>query len=31
VFRRDARTGLLGPDLKRLDIGSPVDLGFVAP
>jgi 6-phosphogluconolactonase len=31
VFRRDARTGLLGPDPKRLDIGSPVDLRFVAP
>lgn len=31
VFRRDPQTGLLGPDPKRLDIGSPVDFRFVAP
>ncbi|WP_043202409.1 lactonase family protein [Paraburkholderia acidipaludis] len=31
VFRRDPQTGLLGPDPKRLDIGSPVDFKFVAP
>jgi len=31
VFRRDPRTGLLGPQPKRLDIGSPVDFRFVTP
>ncbi|HTH61005.1 MAG TPA: lactonase family protein [Paraburkholderia sp.] len=31
VFRRDPQTGLLGPDPKRLDIGSPVDFRFVSP
>lgn len=31
VFRRDPQTGLLGPDPKRLDIGSPVDFKFVSP
>jgi 6-phosphogluconolactonase len=31
VFRRDPQTGLLGPDPRRIDIGSPVDFKFVAP
>jgi len=31
VFRRDPQTGLLGPDPKRIDIGSPVDFRFVSP
>lgn len=31
VFRRDAQTGLLAPNPKRIDIGSPVDFKFVAP
>jgi 6-phosphogluconolactonase len=30
VFRRDQQTGLLGPNPKRIDIGSPVDFKFVA-
>jgi 6-phosphogluconolactonase (cycloisomerase 2 family) len=31
VFRRDQETGLLEPNPKRIDIGSPVDFKFVAP
>jgi 6-phosphogluconolactonase len=31
VFRRDPQTGLLGPDPKQIEIGSPVDFKFVAP
>ncbi|QGZ62862.1 beta-propeller fold lactonase family protein [Paraburkholderia acidisoli] len=31
VFRRDPQTGLLAPNPKRIDIGSPVDFKFVAP
>lgn len=31
VFSRDPQTGLLGPNPKRLDIGSPVDFKFVSP
>jgi len=30
IFRRDLRTGLLGPDPQRLEIGSPVDFKFLA-
>ncbi|MGF6962483.1 lactonase family protein [Paraburkholderia youngii] len=30
VFRRDRQTGLLEPNPKRIDIGSPVDFKFVA-
>jgi len=30
VFRRDQQTGLLEPNPKRIDIGSPVDFKFVA-
>ena len=31
VFRRDPRTGLLGPNPKRIDVGAPVDFRFVSP
>ncbi|MBV8627812.1 MAG: lactonase family protein [Paraburkholderia sp.] len=31
VFRRDQQTGLLAPDPKRIDIGSPVDFKLVSP
>ncbi|WP_421079190.1 lactonase family protein [Paraburkholderia sp. A1RO-5] len=31
VFRRNQETGLLEPNPKRIDIGSPVDFKFVAP
>ena len=30
VFRRDRQTGLLEPNPRRIDIGSPVDFKFVA-
>ncbi|MGH8779063.1 lactonase family protein [Paraburkholderia sp.] len=31
VFRRDVQTGLLEPNPKRLEIGSPVDFKLVSP
>nr|WP_118182164.1 lactonase family protein [Paraburkholderia phosphatilytica] len=31
VFKRDPATGLLGPDPKRLEVGSPVDFKLVSP
>jgi 6-phosphogluconolactonase len=31
VFRRDQQSGLLGPNPKRIDIGSPVDFKLVSP
>jgi len=31
VFRRDKQTGLLEPNPKRIDIGSPVDFKLVSP
>jgi len=31
VFRRDQQTGLLAPNPKRIDIGSPVDFKLVSP
>jgi 6-phosphogluconolactonase len=31
VFRRDQQSGLLEPNPKRIDIGSPVDFKLVSP